>query len=79
MTEERMICKRTRTVCYPHSEDGSTQLQTGGIECWTRWIPVEPAPPKDWKPDCYEEVKCQTYESELPTRCDFCLYRKKDD
>ena len=42
MTEERMICEFHRRTMYGPGDD------------W--WEPVEPAPPKDWKPRCYVPI-----------------------
>lgn len=45
MNEERMICVKTREtkikngVLLPHQK--------------YKWEPIEPAPPKDWRPCCF--------------------------
>ncbi len=44
MTEERMICEKSHREIN-HPEHGEI------TEIW--WCPVEPAPPKDWVPVCY--------------------------
>lgn len=69
MTEERMICTLDPEVL--------------GRNLF--WKPVEPAPPKDWRPYCYSDSpigvcmdKNAEPEGRLGERCKICPYRKME-
>lgn len=71
MTEERMICEKSHREIN-HPEHGEI------TEIW--WCPVEPAPPKDWKPICFfGSEKCifpTQIESRFDESCKHCPFKK---
>jgi hypothetical protein len=83
MTEERMICERKSYIPASYEPFNIVEAE------WTSWAPVEPAPPKDWRPFCFNEfgyndicegrhqVNWMGYvQKELEDECINCPYRK---
>ncbi len=72
--ELRMICER--------EEAGGMILGGKAVPLYTGWVPVEPAPPKGFVPNCYRPHICgnpKAQESEYLRFChNLCPYRKRD-
>lgn len=78
MTEVRMICVRKGAEPYP------VELPNGK-KAWydsRNWVPVEPAPPKDWHPYCFNKNCCTTKHLGILSDmepCKSCPYRKMEE
>lgn len=86
MTEERMICEQ-HSFKKPYYAPEVTTTNTHEeiyIEVKTTWIPVEPAPSKDWRPACFQvpvilqEIGCPGYDNGTSKSCGQCPYRKME-
>ncbi len=65
--EERMICEM--------------ELVWSNIGPSYKWMPVEPAPMKDWRPVCFSHCKGKVYlttDGKECEECKNCPYRKME-
>lgn len=80
MTEERMIRVVRKDFVRGGVDDGELIPY---MLSYIKWNELEPAPPKDWTPYCYDESKevCTMLGlvNEPPKCWKECPYRKKDD
>lgn len=75
MAEVRMICVRAGQE--PHLvKTPNGKMAWNDLRCW---IPVEPAPPKDWRPACFNYSELVAGCSQIPftnkPACQECPYR----
>lgn len=76
MTEERMI--RVNRLDYLHLTYGNNEdVANAAIKLLynVQWLDLEPAPPKDWRPDCFY---LETHLKQEQFACKECPFREPE-